>query len=338
MPVHLLPVEARVGAPDPRELEARGEIVVDEVREVLDASRRRGGRRAAPRPACARAPSCRRGSARAPGTGAAGARRGRRRASPRPAGTAAPGQTTSRTSAAKVPSGSRSHLFASDERPAARRGAVKRPSGSGRPAARPARARGGPRPRASPPPDRPPSRRGRRGRRRRSATRFGSQLSVCPTATAGVSTSCTCTSSNAIIPGCGDARRERVLGDLGMRVRERREERRTCPAFGGPTSTHCPAPSLLDVARVGPAVAALRDVRALPPRAWRGASCEVALELLRPLVLREEREHLAERVELLLVPGRLPVALLRRLVLRREVRGHGRLPWASRAAVARRAT
>src|SRR5262249_55092367 len=54
----------------------------------------------------------------------------------------------------------------------------------------------------------------------------------------------------------------------------------------------------------------------------RDAVPEVRLQLVRALVLGQERHHLAQRLEFLLVALRLPEALLRFLVLRGEVGGH----------------
>jgi len=53
------------------------------------------------------------------------------------------------------------------------------------------------------------------------------------------------------------------------------------------------------------------------------AVSQIRLDLLGPLVLRKERQHLAERLELLAVRGCVAESLLRLLVLRGQVRWHG---------------
>jgi len=59
----------------------------------------------------------------------------------------------------------------------------------------------------------------------------------------------------------------------------------------------------------------------------RDALSEIRLDLLGALVFRQEREHLAQRLELLHVRGRLAEPLLRFLVLRRQVCRHGVAPF-----------
>ncbi len=94
-----------------------------------------------------------------------------------------------------------------------------------------------------------------------------------------------------------DARRERVVADLGVGVRERREERGLArvrraeehPLAGSlaldvPISARCPWPPCAG--------------RRLRPRAW-NLLAQVGEHLLRALVLREEGDHLAQGCELL---------------------------------------
>ena len=128
-------------------------------------------------------------------------------------------------------------------------------------------------------------------------------------------------------PGQRDARRERVLADLGVRVRQRREERRLA-RVRRPEEDPLAGPLALDVAdfdpvpmaavlRMGSLVLELRELLA-----------QVGQHLLGALVLWEERDHLAQRRELLRVVRRPFESLFGVVVLRREVRGHLPRIWA----------
>ena len=99
-------------------------------------------------------------------------------------------------------------------------------------------------------------------------------------------------------PGQGRARRERVLADLRVRVRERREERGLA-RVRRPEEDPLAGPLALHVADLDPVSRpAARRVRGLVLE-LREALAEVGQHLLRPLVLREERDHLAQRLQLL---------------------------------------
>ena len=129
-------------------------------------------------------------------------------------------------------------------------------------------------------------------------------------------------------PGQRDARRERVVADLGVRVREGGEERglaRVRRAEEDPLA----GALALDVS----------DLDAVPVAAVRGPIglvlelgkllAQVREHLLRALVLREEGDHLAQGRELLGVVRRPFESLFGVVVLGREVRGHPGRIWSA---------
>ncbi len=145
-----------------------------------------------------------------------------------------------------------------------------------------------------------------------------------------VSTSCTFTSSNAIIPGRG-ARVVNGYSPTSGCAWVRAARSADFPAFGGPSSTHCPAPSRLtcptSTRRPGPVLRGRGFVLEL-----RELLAQVREHLLGALVLRQESDHLAQGRELLPVIGRPFESLFGVVVLGREVRGHApRIWWAKPA-------
>ena len=117
------------------------------------------------------------------------------------------------------------------------------------------------------------------------------------------------------------ARRERVFADLGVRVRERREERGLA-GVRGPEEHPLAGAFALDVSDFHPVpVAAARRGRGLVLQ-LRKLLAQMREHLLRALVFREEGDHLAQRRELLPVIGRALEPIFGAVVLGREVRGH----------------
>ncbi len=120
-------------------------------------------------------------------------------------------------------------------------------------------------------------------------------------------------------PGLRRTRREGVVCDLRMGVRERLEERRL-PRVGRPEEHPLPGAFAVHVAEID-VVPAARHVLGLVLEL--GEAClEVALELLGALVLGEERQHLAQGLDALLVRRRATEPQLGVVVLGREVGWH----------------
>lgn len=129
-------------------------------------------------------------------------------------------------------------------------------------------------------------------------------------------------------PGQRDARRERVVADLGVGVREGREERGLA-GVRRPEEDPLAGPLALDVADLDPvAVAPARRERGLVLE-LREALAQVGQQLLGALVLREKRDHLAQRRELLRVVRGFLESRFGVVVLRGQVRGHVPRIWAA---------
>ena len=117
------------------------------------------------------------------------------------------------------------------------------------------------------------------------------------------------------------ARREGVVADFRVRVREGREERRLA-RVRRPEEDPLAGSLALHVANFGPMPVAAAGRESGFLLELRELLAQVGQHLLGALVLREERDHLAQRGELLRVVRGSFESLFGVVVLRREVRGH----------------
>ena len=121
-------------------------------------------------------------------------------------------------------------------------------------------------------------------------------------------------------PGKRRARGEWIGRDLGVRMGQRAHERRF-PRVRRPDQDPLPRALPGHVPRIEPLGSAAPRHRPFLLE-LRDSVLQVRLHLLGAFVLGQQRQHLAQHLELFGVRGRLAESLLRLLVLRRQIRGH----------------
>ncbi len=119
-------------------------------------------------------------------------------------------------------------------------------------------------------------------------------------------------------------RRERVVGDLRMCVGQRRNETRF-PRVRRAHQRELSGTFVGHVAGIGATTALATPLRLDVVLQARQLAAQLGAQLLRSLVLWNDRHHVAQRLELFGRGGRLLEALLRIEILRRQVGGHGDL-------------